>query len=77
MAYSHVNSKGDTYYLHVNMRKLKSGKEIPLYYFSRKPQADKTLDVVPAGYKVIEMKNGLPVLKLAGDPSTDAPPPSR
>jgi hypothetical protein len=63
MAFSKVNSKGDTYYLHVNMRKLKSGKEIPLYYFSRELKADKALDAVPEGKVVIEMKTGLPALK--------------
>ena len=63
MAYSTVNSKGDTYYLHANIRKLKSGKEIPLYYFSRELNAEKALDAVPAGKVVVEMKTGLPALK--------------
>jgi hypothetical protein len=63
MAYSKTNSKGDTYYLHVNMRKLKSGKEIPLYYFSRELKPEKALDAVPEGKVVIEMKTGLPALK--------------
>ena len=77
MAYSHVNSKGQTYYLHANKIKRASGKETTLYYFSRELKSDKALDSIPKGYKVIEMKTGLPVLKLAGDPSTDAPPPSK
>lgn len=77
MAYSHVNSKGQTYYLHANKIKRSSGKETTLYYFSRKQKSGSALDTIPTGYIVIETKNGLPVLKLAGDPSTDAPPPSR
>ena len=65
MAYSQVNSKGQTYYLHVNKVKRASGKETTLYYFSRELKADKALDAIPDGYKVIEMKTGLPALKKA------------
>lgn len=63
MAYSHVNSKGQTYYLHANKIERSSGKVTTLYYFSREQKEGKTLDAVPAGYKVIEMKTGLPALK--------------
>lgn len=63
MAYSHVNSKGQTYYLHANKVKRSSGKVTTLYYFSREMKADKALDAVPTGYKVVEMKTGLPALK--------------
>ena len=63
MAYSKVNSKGQTYYLHVNKVKRASGKETTLYFFSRELKADKALDAVPDGYEVIEMKTGLPALK--------------
>jgi hypothetical protein len=63
MAYSHVNSKGQTYYLHANTIKRSSGKDTTLYYFSREVKDEKALDAVPAGYKVIEMKTGLPALK--------------
>jgi len=63
MAYSTVNSKGDTYYLHVNMRKLKSGKDSPLYYFSRELNPEKALDAIPEGKLVVELKTGLPALK--------------
>ena len=65
MAYSHVNSKGQTYYLHANKVKRSTGKETTLYFFSREIKQGKTLDAVPAGYKVIEMKTGLPALKKA------------
>jgi hypothetical protein len=75
MAYSHINSKGQTYYLHANKIKRSSGKVTTLYYFSRKLKAEKALDAVPGGYKIIELNNALPV--LAGDPSTNAPPPKK
>ena len=53
MAYSHTNSKGTTYYLHSN------GK---MFFFSKEIKAN-ALDAVPAGYKVVEMKTGMLVLK--------------
>ena len=53
MAYSHNNSKGNTYYLHSN------GK---MFYFSKEVKAG-ALDAVPAGYHVVEMKTGMLVLK--------------
>lgn len=65
MAFSHVNSKGQTYYLHANKVMRSSGKETTLYYFSREVKAEKALDAVPAGYTVVEMKTGLPALKKA------------
>ena len=63
MAYSHVNSKGQTYYLHANKITRKSGKETTLYYFSRELKPEKALDAVPEGKMVVEMKTGLPALK--------------
>ena len=53
MAYAHTNSKGTTYYLHSN------GK---MFFFSKEIKAN-ALDAVPAGYKVVEMKTGMLVLK--------------
>ena len=53
MAYSHVNSKGVTYYLHSN------GK---MFFFSKEIKAG-ALDAVPSGYNVVEMKTGMLVLK--------------
>ena len=53
MAYSHKNSKGNTYYLHSN------GK---MFYFSKEIK-EGALDAVPAGYHVEEMKTGMLVLK--------------
>jgi hypothetical protein len=62
MAYGFTNSKGTTYYLHAKKTVAASGKERTLFYFA-KEMKDGVLDAVPAGYDVVEMKTGLPVLK--------------
>lgn len=64
MAYTHTNSRGQKYFLHAKPRTLKSGKKSYLYYFA-KTEKEAAIDAVPAGYKVSETKNGLPVLKRA------------
>ena len=53
MAYSHTNSKGNTYYLHSNGR---------MFFFSKEIK-EGALDAVPAGKVVVEMKTGMLVLK--------------
>ena len=63
MAYGFKNSKGVTYYLHSTKTSSKSGKERTLYYFSKEMKPGATMDAVPSGYQVVEMKTGLPVLK--------------
>ena len=63
MAYSFTNSKGVTYYLHTKKSTTSSGKERTLFYFSKELKDQEALDAVPAGYDVVEMKTGLPVLK--------------
>ena len=62
MAYSFTNSKGQVYVLHARKVASKSGKERVLYFFSRDTR-EGAQEAVPAGYTVIEMKTGLPVLK--------------
>lgn len=62
MAYSHTNSKGNTYYLHSKTTQLKSGREQTIYFFA-KTIKEGALGAVPDGYVVSESKNGLPVLK--------------
>ena len=62
MAYGFTNSKGQTYYLHQKVVPTKSGKERKLFFFSKEIR-EGALDVVPAGYTVVEMKTGLPALK--------------
>ena len=64
MAYSFTNSKGVTYYLHTRRTMAASGKERVLFFFA-KEMKEGTMDAVPMGYTVIEMKTGLPVLKKA------------
>jgi len=62
MAFSFKNSKGITYYLHANIRTLKSGKQQKLFFFSKEIKAG-AMDAVPAGYEAVETKTGLPVIK--------------
>lgn len=64
MAYKHTNTRGTPYFLHGKTTTTKTGKTRTLYYFA-KTVRDNALDAVPAGYKVSETKNGLPVLKRA------------
>jgi hypothetical protein len=63
MAFSFTNSKGTKYYLHAKTVERKGGTKGKLFYFSKDVKAAEALDAVPAGYKVAEMKTGLPVLK--------------
>ena len=63
MAFSYKNAKGVTYYLHGKERTTNSGKSSWLYYFAKEEKPEGGLDAVPAGYQVVENKNGLPLLK--------------
>ena len=65
MAYAFTNSKGVTYYLHTKKSTTSTGKQRTLFFFSKEVK-EGTLDAVPEGYKVVEMKTGLPVLKKTG-----------
>jgi hypothetical protein len=65
MAYAFTNSKGVTYYLHTKKSTTSTGKERTLFFFAKEVK-DGTLDAVPEGYRVVEMKTGLPVLKKTG-----------
>jgi hypothetical protein len=64
MAYTYENSKGVTYILHNRETTLKNGRTQTIYFFA-KTEKDGALDAVPAGYQVVESRNGLPVLKKA------------
>jgi hypothetical protein len=66
MAYKYKNSKGNEYFLHARVTKLRNGKEQTLYYFA-KEQKDGAIDSVPDGYRVTETATGLPVLQRAAD----------
>lgn len=62
-AYSHVNSKGQTYYLHKMEVNLKNGQVQTIYFFARDVR-DNAIDAVPAEYEVVETKRtGMPVLR--------------
>ena len=62
MAFSFTNKRGVTYFLHAKTTPTKTGKTRTLYFFAKEKKAG-VLEAVPAGYKVAEMSNGLPVLK--------------
>lgn len=62
MAFSYTNKRGVTYFLHARVTTTKTGKTQTLYFFAKEKKAG-VLEVVPAGYKVDETANGLPVLK--------------
>ncbi len=62
MAFSYTNKKGVTYILHSKTKTTSTGKVQTLFFFAKEKKAG-ALDAVPAGYKVIETANGLPVLK--------------
>lgn len=65
MAYTQINSKGETYYLHEFNSSLKGGRTYRNYFFGKAISAKGTpIDVVPAGRVVVEnSKTGLLVLK--------------
>ncbi|HUC87057.1 MAG TPA: hypothetical protein VMR75_01875 [Candidatus Saccharimonadales bacterium] len=63
MAFSHVNSKGQTYYLHQRDVTLKGGRVQRIYFFAREVK-DGAIDALPGGYIVVENpRTGLPILK--------------
>jgi len=62
MAFTYKNSRGTTYILHGRTTPTKSGGKRTLYFFAKTERED-AIGAVPAGYKVIESKTGLPLLK--------------
>jgi len=64
MAFSFKNKRGVTYFLHGRSKITSTGKTQTLYFFAKEKKAG-VLEAVPAGYKVAETVNGLPVLKKA------------
>ena len=63
MAFSHVNSKGQTYYLHSREVTLKGGRQQRIYFFAKEVK-DGAIDEMPEGYIVVEnTRTGLPILK--------------
>lgn len=65
MAYTHENSKGQTYYLHQRDVTLKGGRVQRIFFFAREVK-DGAIDDMPNGYQVVENpRTGLPILKKA------------
>jgi hypothetical protein len=64
MAYSHTNSRGQTYYLHSKDVQLRgSGRKQTIYYFAKEVKAE-AMDSIPAGKTVVENeRTGLLFLK--------------
>lgn len=63
MAFSHVNSKGQTYYLHSREVTLKGGRQQRIFFFAKEVK-DGAIDEMPEGYIVVEnSRTGLPILK--------------
>ena len=62
MAFSYKNKRGVTYFLHSRVTTLKNGSKQTLFFFAKEQKAG-VMEAVPAGYKVVETPNGLPVLK--------------
>ena len=67
MAYSHKNSKGDTYYLHSMDVTLRGGKKQTIYFFSKDEKNSKVTPVdLPEGRIVTENpRNGFLTVKKA------------
>jgi hypothetical protein len=63
MAYTHTNSKGQTYYLHQRDVTLKGGRLQRIYFFAREVK-DGAIDAKPENMDVVENpRTGLPILK--------------
>ena len=63
MAFSHTNSRGNTYFLHGKEVTLKGGRKQFIYYFGKEAK-EFSLEEVPEGYMIIESsRTGLPILK--------------
>ena len=65
MAYSRVNARGQTYYLHSREVALRNNRLQRIYFFA-KTIKDGALDAMPDGYEIVEnQRTGLPVLRKA------------
>lgn len=64
MAFTHINKRGLTYYLHAKDIVLRGSNKKQRIYFFKKSADKNALDQVPSGFRVIEVKrSGLPLLK--------------
>jgi hypothetical protein len=76
MAFRFTNSKGKAYFLHSKETTLKNGHKQTIYFFA-KEMREGAIDAIPRGRIVSESRNGLPILRLAGNPTTPPPKPKR
>jgi hypothetical protein len=61
--YEYKNKKGQIYYLHSKVAKLKNDVKPLIYYFTRDIRPE-SIPHLPWGYEVVEnLKSGLPVLR--------------
>jgi hypothetical protein len=73
MAYQHVNSKGQAYYLHAKEVTLRNGRRQKIHFFGRHEKSGQGLDRVPGGYRVSENeRTGLPFLTRADGAAAEA-----
>jgi len=64
MAFSHVNKKGQTYFLHGKMVTLRGGREQKIHYFAKEAKPGEVLPALPDGYEVVENeRTGLPFIR--------------
>lgn len=64
MAYIHTNKKGQRYFLHSTIVKLRGGDRNQTIYFFARSERSNAVDDVPSGFEVVEnKKTGLPVLR--------------
>ncbi len=61
MAYSYINKRGQTYYLH--QRKAGKNRDGMVYFFA-KEKKEGVMDKIPEGYNIMEVeRTGMPMLK--------------
>ena len=64
MAFSHKNSKGQTYFLHSKEVTLRNGRKQTIFFFAREQKPGEVVEQVPSGYKVGENLRRMPLQEL-------------
>src|SRR4051794_1003710 len=73
MAFAHVNSRGQQYFLHQRDVVLQGGRVQRVYFFGREANGG-AIDAMPAGYIVVENSpTGLPLLKKMWGTESESP----
>lgn len=64
MSFSHTNSRGQEYFLHMKDVTLKGGRVQRIYFFAREVKPEGAMDALPEGMMIVENeRTGLPILK--------------